>query len=258
MTPFTLGLIRDFDLRSNGAKIEVPLSSQRLISFVALQDRPVRRSKVSRTLWLDSSEDRANASLRSALWRTPSPGGAHVLLASATHLQLNPLVEVDFRAIIARAQSILDATTPTIAAIDVARELCSFGDDLLPGWYDDWLMMEREKFHHLRLQALDDVGEALYTGGRLADALQLALASVQAEPLRETSHRLAVRVHLKQGNVAEAIRQYRGYAQLLAEELGAEPSEVMLSLIAPCLRRRSLAPARATAGPHCDAILMTG
>lgn len=253
-----LGLIPDFDLRFNGAKIEVPLSSQRLISFVALHDRPVRRSKVSRTLWLDSCDDRAKASLRSALWRTPSPEGAPVLLASATHLQLNPLVEVDFRATIARARSILDAATPAIAAIDVARELCSFGDDLLPGWYDDWVIMERERFHQLRLQALDDVGEALYAGGRLADALQVALATVQAEPLRETSHRLAVRVHLKQGNVAEAIRQYRRYAQLLAEELGAAPSQVMLSLIGPCLGRRILAPAQVVAGPHREAREMTG
>ena len=144
----------------------------------------------------------------SALWRTPSPAGIDIVVADATHLQLNPLVEVDFRATIAHAQAILDATTPAIEAIDVARELCSFGDDLLPGWYDDWLSMEREKIHHLRLQALDEVGEALFAAGRLADALQIALASVQTEPLRETSHRLAVRVHVQQGNIAEAIKQY--------------------------------------------------
>jgi DNA-binding SARP family transcriptional activator len=258
LTPFTLGLIRDFDLRFNDVKIEVPLSSQRLISFVALHDRPVRRAKVSGTLWVDSREDRANASLRSALWRTPSPGGEHVLLASATHLQLNPLVVVDFRATVARAQSLLDATTPGIAAIDVARDLCSFGDDLLPGWNDEWVIMEREKFHHLRLQALDDVGEALYACGRLADALQVALAAVHAEPLRETSHRLAIRVHLKQGNVAEAIKQYRGYAQLLAAELGAAPSQVMSSLIAPCLDPRTLTLGPFSAGPHRDVIAMTG
>jgi DNA-binding SARP family transcriptional activator len=257
MTAVTLGLIRDFDLRVDGAKIPTPLSSQRLISLVALHDQPVRRSKISGTLWLDSPEDRATANLRSALWRTPSPAGVDILLADATHLQLNPVVEVDFRATVARAQAILDATTPAIAAIDVARELCSLGDDLLPGWYDDWLLMEREKFHHLRLQALDEVGEALYAAGRLADALQVALASVQTEPLRETSHRLAVRVHMKQGNIAEAIRQYRGYAQLLADELGAAPSPEMLSLITPCLGTRAMAPARVNAGPRRDATVPT-
>lgn len=248
MTSINLGLMRDFDLRFNGAKVQVPLSSQRLISLVALYDRPVRRSKVSGTLWLDSSEDRATANLRSTLWRTPSPAGVDIVVADATHLQLNPVIEVDFRATIARAQAILDATTPAIEAIDVARELCSFGDDLLPGWYDDWLLMEREKFHHLRLQALDEVGEALFTAGRLADALQVALASVQAEALRETSHRLAVRVHMKQGNIAEAIRQYRGYAQLLADELGAAPSQEMLSLITPCLGTRTTAVTRVSTG----------
>jgi DNA-binding SARP family transcriptional activator len=253
----TLSLMSDFDLRFNGAKVQVPLSSQRLISLVALHDRPVRRSKVSGTLWLDSPEDRATANLRSALWRTPSPAGIDIVVADATHLQLNPLVEVDFRATIAHAQAILDATTPAIEAIDVARELCSFGDDLLPGWYDDWLSMEREKFHHLRLQALDEVGEALFAAGRLADALQVALASVQTEPLRETSHRLAVRVHVQQGNIAEAIKQYRGYARLLADELGAAPSQAMQSLITPCLGAHTAAADRVGAAPHSDTMVAT-
>ena len=62
------------------------------------------------------------------------------------------------------------------------------------------------------------------------------------------SHRLAVRVHMKQGNIAEAIRQYRGYAQLLADELGAAPSQEMLSLISPCLGTRTPAPARVGTG----------
>jgi DNA-binding SARP family transcriptional activator len=238
--PFSLSLIHDFALWCGDELVRMSPCSQRLVGFVALHDRPVRRAKVSGTLWLDSSEDRASASLRSALWRIPAPGGVHVLAASPTHLWLNPRIEVDFRTITARARALLDGVTNDFAVLDVARELCCFTDDLLPGWYDDWVIMERERFHQLRLQALDQLGERLRTCGRLGDALQVGLTAVQAEPLRETAHRLVIRVHLQQGNVAEAIRQYRTYERMLADELGALPSPVMRSLIDSCLGRARL------------------
>ena len=65
---------------------------------------------------------------------------------------------------------------------------------------------------------------------RFCDALQVGLAAVRAEPLRESAHRLLVRVHLREGNVAEAIRQYRSYADLLRRELHATPSPVIQRL----------------------------
>jgi DNA-binding SARP family transcriptional activator len=229
-------LIRDFELWCDGRLIQMSPSSQRLVGFVALHERPVRRAKVSSTLWLDSPEDRASASLRSALWRIPAPGGLNVLVTSGTHVWLNPRVEVDFRATTARARSLLGGINSDVAVIDVARELCSFSDDLLPEWHDDWVIMERESFHHLRLQALDQLGEQLYACGRLGEALQVGLAAVHAEPLRETAHRLVTRVHLEQGNLAEAIRQYRSYEQMLAKDLGAIPSPAMHALVRSCLR----------------------
>ena len=43
----------------------------------------------------------------------------------------------------------------------MARELVSFGDDVLLGWYDDWVIMERERFRQIRLHALDRIGDRL-------------------------------------------------------------------------------------------------
>jgi DNA-binding SARP family transcriptional activator len=233
-----LNLIRDFEVSCGDELVEMSPSSQRLLSFVALHDRPIRRARVRATLWVDSSDDRANASLRSALWRVPVPHGRPLLQASPTHLWLDPDVDVDFRSIISRAQRMLAdpaAEHGAPAALDVARELSAFGDDLLPGWFDDWVIMERERFHHLRLQALDALGERLAAHGRLADALLVGLAAVHAEPLRESAHRLVIGVHLRQGNVAEAVRQFLSYERLLAAELRAQPTAQIRALIAPCL-----------------------
>jgi DNA-binding SARP family transcriptional activator len=238
---FSLSLIHDFAFRCDDQLVQMSPCSQRVVGYVALHDRPVRRTKVSGTLWLDSSEHRASASLRSALWRIPAPGGVRILATSSTHLWLNPRIEVDLRAITARARALLDGVAHEVAVIDVARELCTFNDDLLPGWYDDWVIMERERFHQLRLQALDQLGERLRACGRLGDALHVGLTAMQAEPLRETAHRLVMRVHMQQGNVAEAIRQYQAYERMLADELGAKPSPAMRMLIDSCLGQTRMA-----------------
>jgi DNA-binding SARP family transcriptional activator len=232
-----LSLISDFELSCGDSPVTMSPSAQRLVGLVALHNRPVRRSRVTGTLWLDSSSDRANASLRSALWRVPTPSGIRILSASNTHLSLNPCVEVDYRAVIARAQNIFDSPDPGSTVIDVARELCSFGEDLLPGWDDDWVVMERERFRYLRLQVLDQLAEHLCDEGRYSDALQIALAAIQSEPLHETAHRLVIRVHLQQGNVAEAIERFQIYRRTLATELGATPSVAMRRLISPCFSR---------------------
>jgi DNA-binding SARP family transcriptional activator len=235
LSRISLSLIRDFELRHDGVPVELPPNSQRLVCFLALQDRPVRRSYVSGTLWYNSDEFRASASLRSALWRLPSLPGFNLVGSSHTHIWLEPKVTIDIRDVMQRGMAMLSAPHAGSALIDVARELVSFGDDVLVGWYDDWVIIERERFRQIRLHALDRIGDRLLDQGRFCDALQVALAAVRAEPLWESAHRLLIRVHLQEGNVAEAIRQYRSYADLLRRELHATPSPVIQRLLTPYL-----------------------
>jgi len=227
----SLSLIRDFELRQGDTTVDIPPGSQRLVAFLALHGGPARRSYVSGTLWPDSTEARAAANLRSTLWRIAAPVRGHFVEASATHVWLKPGVEVDLTRIMNNAHAVLDRGAGGPSLVGVTRELAAFGDDVLAGWYDEWVIMERERFRQLRLHALDRLGEQLIAAHRHAEALQAALAAVRADPLRESAHRLLVRTHLNEGNVAEAIRQYRFYARLLDSELGARPSPAMEDLV---------------------------
>ena len=112
--------------------------------------------------------------------------------------------------------------------------------DLLPGWYDDWVLLERERLRQVRLQALEAVAARLASLGRHGEALQAAHAAIRAEPLRESAHRLMVRIHLAEGNVAEAVRAYELFRTMLEHELGVPPSELMTRLV------RHLPPVRRT------------
>jgi DNA-binding SARP family transcriptional activator len=223
-----LCLLQGFELRIGSRMVALTPASQRLVAFVALHERPVRRNYVSGTLWPNTREERASANLRSALWRVPTINGEPLILASTTHLQLRPELDVDFRRALSCGEHVLRGASLG----DLAQSLDVFCDDLLPDWYEDWVILERERYRQLRLHTLDLACQLLIDAELYSDALQLALKTVAAEPLRESAHRNLVRIHLAEGNIAEAVHQYRRYARTLRMELGARPSEAMHALFA--------------------------
>jgi DNA-binding SARP family transcriptional activator len=109
---------------------------------------------------------------------------------------------------------------------------------LLPGWYDDWVLLERERLRQMRLHALEHVAALLVGAGRYGDALQAAFSAASAEPLRESAHRIMVQIHLAEGNVAEALRAYERFRMLIADELGVQPTEKLERLVQDLGERR--------------------
>lgn len=231
----TLSLLRDFDLCSGGRTVVVAPASQRLVCFLALQRASVRRTLVSGSLWPESDDHHASASLRSALWRLPP---LELVMITATHLRLNPEIAIDLHRVVDGALSALRRPPAEGFLVELAHELIDIGDEILPGWYEDWVLVERDQFRQVRLQALDRIGERLADAGRWDDAFEVALAAIRAEPLRESAHRLLVRVYLRQGNVAEAIRRYLAYRDLLRTEFNGRPSSAITELLGPFLDTR--------------------
>jgi hypothetical protein len=59
--------------------------------------------------------------------------------------------------------------------------------DLLPDWYDDWVLLEAEDWRQLRLHALEALAGRLIALGCWGEAANAAGAAVRAEPLRESA-----------------------------------------------------------------------
>jgi DNA-binding SARP family transcriptional activator len=93
------------------------------------------------------------------------------------------------------------------------------------------VLPERERLRQLRMHALEALADKLAAVGRLGEAIQAAYAAVHEEPLRESAHRVVVRVHLAQGNVAEARRAYDSFRDMLADTLGIAPTPHMTRLL---------------------------
>jgi DNA-binding SARP family transcriptional activator len=205
---------------------DLPYRLQRLVAHLCLSGRPARTAIAGR-LWPDVSEKHAQGNLRSALWSLHkiAPG---LVEASSSCLALAECVRVDVHELSDWAHRALDPR----AAIDELTVLDdSLGGDLLPGWYDDWVLLERERLSQLRAHALEVVAGRLADVGRHGQAIQTAYAAVRAEPLRESAHRTVVRVLLAEGNVAEAVRVYQRFRVMLREELGIAPTAQMARLV---------------------------
>ena len=222
-----LALLRAFELRREGRCVDLPMSTQRLVAFLAVRNCPVHRLNAAGTLWLDTCEERAGANLRTAVWRLRR-ADSELVETTATHIRLGPSVAVDVHDALAQAKRLLDKSDDCEL---IGPSWSGLGADLLPDWYDDWVLLEQERFRQIRLHALEALCERLTEARRFAAAIEAGLAAVAGEPLRESAQQLLMRAYLAEGNVGEAIRQYRSYRRALRETLGLEPSPLVEELI---------------------------
>ena len=200
---------------------DVPEGSKQLLAFVALRGRQTERRRVAGTLWPLADEERAAGNLRSALWRLRR-ARINAIMADKWSLSLGEHVQVDLHDVQHWAARLI-AGRP--AGPDLAiPPLVAAAVDLMPGCYEDWLLLERERVRQRILHALEALSERLAAEGRFADAIEAAMLATGVEPLRESAHRTLIRVHVAEGNLTEARRSYLAYRTLLHRELGVVPS----------------------------------
>lgn len=225
-----LRLLGAFQLIMNHQVLPITIGSQRLIAFLALHDRLLPRMYIAGVLWPEVPTGRANANLRAGLWRLPE-ACRRAVDHSTQGLRLADIT-VDLRDATILAQRLLDRTQHCAEGDLGTAARTELSDDLLPTWYDDdWVLVERERFHQLRLHALDALCERLTAAGCYGQAVDAGLAAVNAEPLRESAHRVLIKAHLAEGNRGEADRQYQLCRHLLRDELGVEPSNALRALL---------------------------
>jgi DNA-binding SARP family transcriptional activator len=219
-------MLGGFELRCGSSTFRLSHTAERLLAFLAIQTRPLLRVYVAGMLWPDVSEQHAIGSLRSTLWRL-GRSGHRLVEADAEHLKLARGVSVDLYEVSQRARRLLRGGK---------AEEGDFGAmvpeaDLLPDHYDEWVLLERERFRQLRMHALELLCDQLSSCGRHGEAVEAGLAAVSGEPLRESAHRALICAHLAEGNRCEAIRQYDRYTRLLLSELGLPPSPAIRDLV---------------------------
>lgn len=224
-----LRLLGRWQLVADGEDIELGHREERLVALLGLTGRS-SRLHVAGILWPESTDAQALASLRRAVLQTRRrcPG---LLQADRLNIELDPDVAVD----VAEVRRTAAATEDTIAEDGAALLGQVVGEELLPGWYDDWVLPEREDLGQLRVKAFDRIARHALEADDLALVVAAARAASDVDPLLESAAELVIRAHLARGDVGSALLEFGRYRDALREELGVTPSRTLQELIDPAV-----------------------
>lgn len=233
--PVLICLLGSFRVIKAGAEVHMRSGGKTatLLSSLALGDHyRVSRQFLLSTLWPDSEEARAahalssmihalRASLGDALAGAPPV----VYTAGAYGLNVDAGVGVDiacFDALASAAERQLRAGDTAAAvrlslhAVDLYRgDVCAI-DDMRA-------IIERERLRALHLSLLGRLADECFRQLDYAQALGYARRLLSHDPCREDAHRLVMRCHVRLGERAQALRQYRTCWQILVAEFDARP-----------------------------------
>jgi DNA-binding SARP family transcriptional activator len=220
-------LFESFRLDVGEREVVLPVHAQRVVAYLALSRASglsQRRTALADRLWRDASHPRAQASLRTAIWRIRQADG-RLVHANRERVSLGAIVEVDVERSLEQARRLLSENGDLGPDDSATTGLVA---DVLPGWEEDWLVVERERIRQIRIHALVALSLRLCKLGRFIPALDAAYTAIAAEPLHESAHGALVEIHLAEGNVVEACRQVDQYAQLLWDEMRLTPTDALV------------------------------
>lgn len=221
-----LQLFQTWQLRLGADVIHVAVRQQRLISAIAICG-PRPRSYLAGLLWPECAEARALESLRVAvhLVSRQVPG---LLVNGGAVLALGERVDVDLHRVRTHLRELgQDCLTGTTATrLDLLRDA-----ELLPGWYEDWVLTEQNRLQRDRLHAFHLIARGALARGECEAAQEAAEAALELEPLCESAVGLLVQAEKRQGNNASALRAFDKYQDRLRDDVGLAPSETIRRLI---------------------------
>ncbi|MFN2155907.1 MAG: BTAD domain-containing putative transcriptional regulator, partial [Anaerolineae bacterium] len=240
---------------SYGDDLLETLTSPRLQSLLAYlllhRGAPQPRQYVSFLFWPDSTESQARTNLRKLLHdlRRALPDPDTFLRADDQTLswQDDAPLTLDVAAFEAALVEAKEAAQPGTA---LARAVELYVGDLLPSFYADWIVPERERLRERYSGALEQLTQLLEEQGDLSRATEYASLLLRHDPLHEPGYRRLMRLHAAQGDRAGALQVYQRCVTVLEEELGVEPlpeTQAVYEAVLQGRRQPAAAPAAAEA-----------
>jgi DNA-binding SARP family transcriptional activator len=227
------------------SKVVVTRTVQGLLAYLLLHRHQYQLREVLIDLfWQNQNPTQARRCLNTAIWRLRrvlEPDG----IARGTYLVTTPAGEVGLNQesdywldvaifeeqIQAALRSARQPLSPDEAqALESALQL--YVGDLLEGFYDDWVLQERERLQSLYLSSLVFLMRHYKAVGAYNESLSCATRILDCDPLREEIHREMMQLYLEVGQRAKAVRQYEICRHVLDTQLGLSPMEETQQLYA--------------------------
>jgi predicted ATPase/DNA-binding SARP family transcriptional activator len=215
-----------FKLKANDILIELPSRpAQSLFAYLVLNaGATLRREKLASMLWCDSAESNARGYLRQALWRIRKS------LESASicweeYLRISE-ISVTFER---QSGYWLDVDqflrSPDVRTLDACIEdIQLYRGELLPGFYDQWVGLERDRLQTAYFQKMNYLLEHLIQAKRWDEVLKWGEQWILVGYSPEPAYRALMRAYAGMGNPGMIQATYQRCVEALARELDVEPS----------------------------------
>jgi len=216
-------LLGQFDVRRDGASIVISSRlAQSLFALLILNPGIAhRREQLAGILWSDTSDENARNNLRHELWRLRKALGADSFIPSDDlSITFDSTTEYWLDAAVLARPSGNDTSVNDLTA---ALEL--YQGELLPGFYDDWVVGERERLHNVFEQKMARLLELLEQEQRVKEIGVWAERWIALGQSPEPAYRALMQTHAALGNMSQVAEVYRRCVSKLREDLGVEPSE---------------------------------
>lgn len=212
----------------------IPSSAARsLLAYCAYNcTDPHPRQLIIGQFYPDLPESRARRRLSQALWQIRNTVETHgvetpLLIAEADLIRWNQAVEFQldvhqfdqaFAALSRSDGSVQEMLDRSTSAVDL------YQGDLLEGFYDDWILLERERLKSQYESILHQLIQIHKSQGDYEPSLTFAYRLLHLDSLKESVHCEIMRLLYLLGRTNEALRQYDELRTLMDNEFGAEPS----------------------------------
>lgn len=221
---------------------------QLLLAYLLLhRDAPQSRQTLAYLFWPDSNDSQARTNLRNAihLLRTALPNVEQFLRIDNQTLQWRAdspftLDVAEFVQGVLAAEAMPDRTA---AQQTIKRALNLYRGDLLPGFYEDWVLAEREAWQNRYIAALEKASRLAEQQRDYRTAIDYGRRLLQIDPLREEAYAHLMQIYALQGDRATALRVYHNCATILVRELGVEPGPVTQGIYERLLNLEETQPA---------------
>jgi DNA-binding SARP family transcriptional activator len=147
------------------------------------------------------------------------------MTCTAATLALAPEMRLDVAALEEHGWALLDSST----GIPVNLRSDLFSQELLPGWYEDWVMVERDRLGQLQIRFLEAFVHCMRERQEFTRAIDQAMRLVALDPLRERSQLALIRALVDEGSWGRAQWQAGQYCLLLDDSFGCDASAAFMS-----------------------------
>jgi DNA-binding SARP family transcriptional activator len=210
--------------------IEVPRLQSLLVHLVLHRGVPQSRTHLASMLWPDSTEEQAHTNLRNLLYklRQALPDSdqylvvnRHMLMWKHNDFWTMDVQEFEQAVNMAEQAELIEDQTMLRRTLEKAIEL--YRGALLPGCYDEWILLERERLSQMYLEVLEKLLCLQEKEGDFPGALRIAQRLLREDPLQEASYRHLMRMYAASGNRAAVVRVFQNCVATLERELAIEP-----------------------------------